>query len=133
MPQTTPPQPLFRLRITDDFSSSHQLHHYQGKCEELHGHNFQVRVEVQGSQLEPKTGILMDFKELKKKLASVLDTLDHCHLNELEPFARENPSSENLAKYIYTRLKSLLMDHPVQIREVGVAEKHSSEAIYSEV
>jgi 6-pyruvoyltetrahydropterin/6-carboxytetrahydropterin synthase len=126
-------KPLYRLRITDDFSSSHQLRHYQGKCEELHGHNFLVRVEIQGSSLDPKTGILMDFKELKKQVKTVLQTLDHRHLNELDPFVQENPSSENLAKYIYTQLKSLLNDYPVQLKEVSVAEKESSEAIYSEV
>lgn len=75
----------------------------------------------------------MDFKELKKQVKTVLQTLDHRHLNELEPFVQENPSSENLAKYIYTQLKSLLSDHPVQLNEVSVAEKESSEAIYSEV
>lgn len=127
------PQPLYRLRITDDFSSSHQLRHYQGKCEELHGHNFQVRVEVEGSRLEPETGILMDFKELKKQVKTVLQTLDHRHLNDLEPFVQENPSSENLAKYIYTQLKPLLSQYPVRLKEVSVAEKESSEAIYSEI
>lgn len=127
------PQPLYRLRITDDFSSSHQLRHYQGKCEELHGHNFQVRVEVQGSQLEADTGILMDFKELKARVKEVLRPLDHRHLNEIEPFSRENPSSENLAKYIFTQLKTSLRGYPVQLTEVGVAEKESSEAVYSEI
>ncbi|MDZ7760012.1 MAG: 6-carboxytetrahydropterin synthase QueD [Desulfovermiculus sp.] len=127
------PRPLYKLRITDDFSSSHQLRHYQGKCEELHGHNFQVRVEVEGARLEPDTGILLDFKELKQKLNSVLQTLDHRHLNELEPFIQENPSSENLAKYIYTQLKSMLGQYPVQLTEVSVAEKESSEAVYSEI
>ena len=126
-------QSLYKLRITDDFSSSHQLRHYEGKCEELHGHNFQVRVEVVGTRLEPETGILLDFKELKQKLNSVLQTLDHRHLNELEPFLQENPSSENLAKYIYTQLKSLLSQYPVRLAEVSVAEKESSEAIYSEI
>jgi 6-pyruvoyltetrahydropterin/6-carboxytetrahydropterin synthase len=75
----------------------------------------------------------MDFKELKKQVKTVLQTLDHRHLNELDPFVQENPSSENLAKYIYTQLKSLLNDYPVQLKEVSVAEKKSSEAIYSEV
>ena len=126
-------QPMYRLRITDDFSSSHQLRHYQGKCEELHGHNFQVRVEVEGSELHPQTGILMDFKELKSKLKEVLDHLDHRHLNELEAFAQDNPSSENLARYIYTQLKTLLQEHPVRLCQVSVAEKESSEAVYWEV
>ena len=123
----------WRLKVSGDFSSSHQLRHYEGKCENMHGHNFEVEVDVVGESLDPKLGILMDFKELKRLLKTVTDELDHRHLNELPAFAERNPSSELLAQYIYHRLKDLLAPHPVRLAEVMVSEKASSRAYYTEV
>lgn len=122
----------WRLRVSSDFSSSHQLRHYEGKCENMHGHNFSVEVDVVGERLDPKLGILMDFKELKRLLKIVTDELDHRHLNELPAFAEQNPSSELLAQYVYRRLKDLLAGHEVRLAEVMVSEKSSSRAYYTE-
>ncbi len=127
------PEPVWSLRVGSDFSSSHQLRNYGGKCEDLHGHNFLVEVEVNGNRLEPDTGLLMDFKELKLKLEEILAELDHKHLNELEFFQNTNPSSENLARFIYQRLKTMLPDNKVSLAWVMVAEKHSSRAFYREI
>jgi len=124
---------LFRLKIGSQFSSSHQLRNYGGKCESMHGHNFQVEAEVEGEHLDPKTHILVDFKELKAVLNEIVDGLDHRHLNELAPFEEHNPSSENLARYIYTELQKGLQDRPVWVHQVTVAEKEGSEASYREV
>ena len=121
-------KPLWSLRVRSDCSSSHQLRNYGGKCENLHGHNFLVEVEVTGKELEPDSGMLMDFKDLKRKLSQVLDDLDHKHLNDLEYFSKTNPSSENLARYVYERLKPLLPDNKVRLEWVMVAEKDSSRA-----
>lgn len=123
---------LWRLRVRGDFSSSHQLRHYEGKCENMHGHNFLVEVDVAGRQLQEPVGVLLDFKELKRLLAVVTAELDHQHLNDLPAFADVNPSSEHLARYIYDRMKSLLCGLPVWLVEVMVAEKDSSQAFYSE-
>ena len=123
---------LWRLRVRSDFSSAHQLLHYEGKCESLHGHNFIVEAEVMGNSLDPKIGYLMDFKKLKSFLKQVLDSLDHVFLNELPAFADINPTSETLARYIYEGLKELLGDQPVRLGWVMVAEKESSMAIYEE-
>ncbi|WP_028574961.1 6-carboxytetrahydropterin synthase QueD [Desulfonatronovibrio hydrogenovorans] len=124
---------VYSLRVSSDFSSSHQLRNYQGRCENLHGHNFQVEVEISGANTDPETGMLMDFKELKEKLAQVLDKLDHRHLNELEYFKEVNPSSENIARFIYQDLKGLLTTREVRLEWVMVAEKDSSRAFYREV
>jgi len=123
---------LWRLRVRDHFSSAHQLRHYQGKCECLHGHNFQVDVQVQGRELHPKLGIVMDFKELKTLLKQVLAELDHCNLNESPRFATINPSSENLACHIFQRLQSLLPHPGVRVHSVSVAEGPNTAAIYTE-
>lgn len=125
-------QGQWRLRVSSDFSSSHQLRHYEGKCENMHGHNFSVEVDVVGERLDPKLGLLMDFKELKRLLKIVTDELDHKHLNNLPAFAEQNPSSELLAQYVFRRMRDLLADHPVRLAQVMVSEKDSSRAYYSE-
>ena len=120
------------LRVRADFSASHQLRHYGGKCEALHGHNFQVEVEVCGKELDFETGILIDFKILKQHLQTVLDKLDHKHLNDLDEFQENNPSSELLAKFIFQQMKKLLAGAKVKLSYVMVAEKNSSMAFYRE-
>ena len=123
---------IWRLTVADHFSSAHQLRHYQGKCESLHGHNFTVQVQVQGRELDPKLGIVMDFQELKTLLKEVLAGLDHRNLNELPEFVETNPSSEHLARYIFQRLAALLPDSGVTMHTVSVAEGPNSIATYSE-
>lgn len=123
---------IWRLTVSDHFSSAHQLRHYQGKCEALHGHNFAVQVQVQGRDPDPKLGIVMDFQELKTLLKQVLADLDHRNLNELPEFANINPSSEHLARYIHHRLAALLPGPGVSMRNVSVAEGPTSIATYSE-
>jgi 6-pyruvoyltetrahydropterin/6-carboxytetrahydropterin synthase len=126
-------KPVWRLVVTAEFSASHQLRHYGGKCENLHGHNFTVEAELEGSELHPRTGILMDFKELKTALRSVLDSLDHRHLNEVPPFDACNPSSELLAQDIFRRLVPLVEHAGIRLRAISVSEKESSKAVYMEV
>jgi len=123
---------FWMLKVRSDFSSSHQLRHYEGKCERLHGHNFTVEVEVRGDRLDPELGILMDFKELKRMLKEVTDRLDHTHLNDLPAFAEDNPSSELLARYVYREMAKRLEGSGVCMRSAMVAEKDSSMAVYME-
>ena len=121
----------WRLTITQDFSASHQLRNYCGKCENMHGHNFGVEVVVEGDTLDEKVQYLMDFKELKQRTKDVLERLDHKHLNEVECFREINPSSENLAMFIYRNLKGTMPEGIVLV-EVSVSEKGSSKATYWE-
>jgi 6-pyruvoyltetrahydropterin/6-carboxytetrahydropterin synthase len=121
----------WRLTITQDFSSSHQLRNYGGKCENMHGHNFGVEVAVEGDKLDDKVHYLVDFKEIKRRTKDVLDRLDHRHLNEVPPFTEINPSSENLAMFIYNELKGNMPEN-IRLAEVSVSEKDSSKATYWE-
>lgn len=124
--------PVYRLKVRSHFCAAHQLRHYQGKCENLHGHNFIVEAEIEGSRLDAETGILVDFKVLKKELQDVLEELDHCHLNELPEFKQQNPSSEHLARYIHRRLGQRLGSEHVRVRAVAVMESEGSAAVYLE-
>lgn len=123
---------FYIVKVNSKFSAAHALRNYQGKCESLHGHNFFVDVEVQGSSLDSRTGLLIDFSELKDYLNSIMEQLDHFYLNECPPFDEINPSSENLSWYIYQELKKRLRDREVSVRSVSVSENQNSRAVYLE-
>ena len=123
---------FWRLAVRSEFSSSHALRHYQGKCENMHGHNFFVEVSVQGDKLTEDTELLLDFSLIKQDLKIVLDTLDHKDLNNTPPFDVQNPSSENLARYIFKQLAPHVQKHGVQMHSVTVSEKSAQSATYFE-
>jgi 6-pyruvoyltetrahydropterin/6-carboxytetrahydropterin synthase len=124
---------VYLLTVTSEFAAAHCLRHYGGPCENLHGHNFAVEAVVSGAKLEPKVDILMDFKELKRRLGQVVAELDHRHLNDLPVFLTRNPSSELIARYLFEGLKTRLADVPqVRLVSVSVSEKASSKATYME-
>ena len=123
---------FWRLSVRDEFSASHALRHYQGKCENIHGHNFGVEAVIQGEKLMEGTEFLMDFSLIKKALKRVLETLDHKDLNSTPPFDRLNPSSENLSRYIFQALSPLVVPHGVKLFSVSVGEKAAQSATYFE-
>jgi len=119
---------MYRLKVIDWFSAGHQLKGYKGKCEGLHGHNFKVELTVSGESLD-KLGLLVDFKTLKQDLARLLEKLDHKLLNRVAPFNRQNPSAENLAKYIFEKFAAKLPSG-VELEEVWVWESEQAGAYY---
>ena len=114
------------------FDAAHFLPSYNGKCEHLHGHNFTVEACVEGDKLTPDTEMLLDFKVIKTELKAVLALLDHKNLNETPPFDSQNPSSENLARFIYKEMEQRLAPHGVRMHEVTVSEKAAQSAGYCE-
>ena len=118
---------MYSLKVEGYFSSAHNLRGYKGKCEDLHGHNWRVEITAQSADLD-NIGIVLDFKYLKKKLNSVLESMDHKYLNKLVYFKKVNPTSENIAKYIYDKLKPAL---PL-LKAVTVWENSISSATYEE-
>ena len=121
---------IYRLRVRDSFAAAHQLREYEGACERLHGHNWDVEVEVEGERLNGQ-GLLVDFKVLKAILREVLDPLDHSMLNEHPAFSEENPTSERLAQYIIEEMEERLKEISPQVRvsQVSVWESPNSRAI----
>lgn len=92
---------IWRLTVRDEISAGHALRHYEGKCERLHGHNFAVELTVEGDKLTENVELLLDFKVLKRALKDELAALDHQIINEVPPFDRLNPSSENISRNIF--------------------------------
>jgi len=119
---------MYRVKVTDNFSSAHNLREYEGNCERLHGHNWQIEVSLKGKELD-ELGMLVDFRELKKEVKNILSDLDHTYLNNHEYFCKVNPTSENIAHFIYTKLKTRFKD---RVDKVVVWESDNSAAEYYE-
>ncbi len=120
---------MYEVKIKSDFSAAHNLREVGGKCESLHGHNFTVEVVVESQTLD-EGGMVVDFRVLKAKTKEVLDPLDHRYLNELAPFRDSNPSSENLAAYIYHALSRQIDRGTRRVSRVSVWESGTSRATY---
>ena len=119
----------YELKIETAFAAAHNLLHYCGQCENLHGHNWKIEIYIRGSELD-KSGMLLDFKILKEKTNAILDTLDHTYLNELPVFAGKSPSSELIAEYIFTTLEKELADLPVTVHKVTAWESEKAAASF---
>jgi 6-pyruvoyltetrahydropterin/6-carboxytetrahydropterin synthase len=122
---------MYELTIETHFSSAHQLRGYRGKCENLHGHNWKVQVYVLAEKLND-LDIAIDFHDLKRLTEEVLAPLDHGFLNDIFPFTEKNPSSENIAKWIYDSLKKKITDENVQLSAITVWESETASATYFE-
>src|SRR5579875_1810874 len=94
---------MFEISVDEIFAAGHYLRGYKGKCENQHGHNYRVRVTMQGRELD-SSGLLYDFVHLKQVIQTVIRRLDHRNLNDMAPFDEVNPSAENIAKYIYDEI-----------------------------
>lgn len=118
------------LEKTFRFEASHRLPHHDGKCQRLHGHSWVGKVVVQGDMLVsdgPKSGMLIDFGDISTALQPLVNMfLDHWHLNETTGL--DSPTSENLARWIYQRLKPVL----VGLTVVRIEETCTSAAEYYE-
>ena len=121
---------MYRLTIFTHFAAAHNLIHYQGDCENLHGHNWKVEVTVAAQELD-KSGLGIDFKILKKTTKEVLDQLDHKYLNQLAPFQEVSPSSENIARFLFESLRERLDSENVKVERINVWESENACASYS--
>ncbi|MBN2831431.1 MAG: 6-carboxytetrahydropterin synthase QueD [Candidatus Omnitrophica bacterium] len=118
---------MYKIKVESGFSSAHNLRGYKGKCEELHGHNWKVEAEVTAEEID-KTGMVLDFTFLKAKLNKILEGMDHKYLNNIPYFKKVNPTSENIAGYIYDKLKA----SGIKITSVTVWESERARATYYE-
>jgi len=122
---------MYELTIETGFASAHQLRGYKGKCENLHGHNWKVQISVAAERLND-IDIAIDFHDLKKIANEVISPLDHAYLNDIFPFTEKNPSSENIAKWIYDSMKKKINDDNIHVSAVTVWESDTASASYYE-
>lgn len=120
---------MYEIAIRSHFDSAHYLRGYQGRCENLHGHRWQVEAGLQARELN-EIGLAFDFTALKALVKEVLSQFDHVCLNEIEPFNRINPSTENIARTVYELLQARLRDERVSLSYVTVWESPDAWATY---
>ena len=121
---------MYELMVRDSFAAAHSLRGYKGKCEHTHGHNYTVEAYFMSKKLG-RTGLAVDFVELKDALKKVLDLLDHRHLNEDVPFFRKNnTSAENIARFIFKALKKGVKK--AKVTRISIYESDNAMAAYSE-
>ncbi len=121
----------FMLTSQLEFAAAHRLRGYEGNCARLHGHNWKVEVSVSGEHLND-VGMLMDFKEIKRRAKVVLDELDHFYLNDITPFNDElNPTAENIAWFLFDRLSKDINDNHISVASVKVWENDRNCATFS--
>jgi 6-pyruvoyltetrahydropterin/6-carboxytetrahydropterin synthase len=124
---------MYEVSAEETFAAGHALRGYRGKCENVHGHNYRVRVVIEGEELD-SIGLLVDFSELKQIMRAAIEKLDHQYLNDVPPFDELNPSAENMARYFYREisreLKGGSRPNPVRVAEVKIWETDTATATY---
>lgn len=122
---------MFELSVEVSFSAAHQLRGYKGKCENMHGHNWKVQISVMSEELND-IDLVLDFHDLKRMAREVIAPLDHAFLNDIFPFTEKNPSSENMAKWIFDSMKKKISDNAIRVSAVTVWESDTASATYYE-
>ena len=122
---------MFKLIVKKEFSSAHILHGHPGNCKRMHGHNWLVEAEVEGDNTN-EIGMVIDFKDIKNNLKEIISNLDHQFLNDLEPFLNENPTAENISKYIYKELSNNINTDNIKVSKIKLWETSNSAVTYTE-
>jgi 6-pyruvoyltetrahydropterin/6-carboxytetrahydropterin synthase len=121
---------MYQISVEQHFDAAHFLRGYHGKCEALHGHRYRVVAKITAAGVND-IGLAYDFVELKQHLRGILSRFDHTCLNDVPPFDRINPSSENIASNIYSELRTKLTGDPVSVSCIEVWESPQQGVSYS--
>ena len=119
------------LKTLLDFASAHHLNQYPGDCARLHGHNWKVEVMVKGHKLDD-IGMVIDFKAIKKQAKRIIADLDHSYLNEHPAFQTQNPTAENIARFIYQSLAEKINTDTVHMYQITLWENDRNCVIYQQ-
>ena len=122
---------MFEISVESSFAAAHFLRGYPGNCEKIHGHNWKVRATARVRKLN-RLGFGLDFREFQSILRDVTGQLDHQNLNELRQFRKQNPSAENIARWIFENLEGRLRRGPAKLKGVQVWESETNAVIYEE-
>jgi len=122
---------MYQINIEAHFSSAHRLRDYNGECERLHGHNWKVKISV-SSEFLNNLGMVMDFRDIKSHTKILVDRLDHQYLNDIAPFTKINPTTENIAKYLFDELSKVVNTEQIKVSGVEIWESPTCSASYTQ-
>jgi 6-pyruvoyltetrahydropterin/6-carboxytetrahydropterin synthase len=122
---------MYDVTVKTGFAAAHQLRLYDGKYENLHGHNWTAQVTVEADELDP-IGVGIDFVELKAMVEKNLSELDYHNINEVPPFDEQNPSAENIARWLFLKLKVEVNSNSTRVKRVEICEMEGCGASYFE-
>jgi 6-pyruvoyltetrahydropterin/6-carboxytetrahydropterin synthase len=121
---------MYEIIVEQSFEAAHFLRGYQGKCENVHGHRYTIKLRLRAGKLND-IGLVYDFSDVKRHLKGILARFDHTLLNDITPFDRINPSAENISRTIYDELKTKLAGEPVTIAAVEAWENPQQGIVYT--
>ena len=122
---------MYEVNVKAGFSAAHQLRLYDGKYENLHGHNWSAQVTVEADELDAM-GVGIDFVKLKQMVEEFLKKLDYQNINEIPPFDELNPSAENIARWLFLKLKDQVGSQTTRVKRVEICEMEGCGASYFE-
>jgi 6-pyruvoyltetrahydropterin/6-carboxytetrahydropterin synthase len=122
---------MYDVTVKTGFAAAHQLRLYDGKYENLHGHNWTAQVTVEADELDP-IGVGIDFVKLKAMVEKNLSELDYHNINEVPPFDEQNPSAENIARWLFLKLKVEVNTNLTRVKRVEIYEMEGCGASYFE-
>ena len=112
------------------FAAAHAIRGHTRGCQNLHGHNYRVRVHLQAERLD-SLGMVMDFADLKEIMQEIVGPFDHAVINDIPPFDQRNTTAELLSGYVFDEVaKRLAGQQRVRVARVEVWENDSACAVY---
>ena len=121
---------MFTVSVETNFWASHQLVLLDGSKESVHNHNWSVTADVSSDKLD-NMAVVMDFQKLKAMVDNIVAEFDNRLLNEISYFQQNSPSAENVAKYVYEKLR-LKLPEDIKLQSIRVVEEQGCSAKFSE-
>ena len=121
--------PRYTVSKEMDFSAAHFLREYRGECENLHGHNYRVRIVAGADELNDE-GMVVDFAALKDAMRQAVARFDHRLINDAAPFDKLNPTLEHLAKHIGDEVAKIIDNERCRVIECRLWETDRNSATY---
>ena len=121
---------MFTIFKDFPFSAAHAIRGHTRGCENLHGHNYRVRVHLQAERLD-ELGMVLDFADLKEMMQEILGPFDHRVINDIPPFDQRNTTAELFSEYVFAEVTRRLADQErVRVARVEVWENDTACAVY---
>ena len=118
---------MYDISVEDTFDAAHCIPNYDGSCRRLHGHTYRVQIAFRCPDLD-ESGMAIDFRLAKQLLRNALEYVDHQYINDLPEFLTRPPTAENIARFLYDRIKA----ENAQLYSVTIWETPTSKVTYYE-